>query len=364
MRPASSVSAPSIASSTATGRTSPAPRRAKPRSAWVIAPIRSVTPTISPQVAARLAGLAGVEQPAAGLGIGADRRQRLVDLVRDPGRDLAEDRQPVGLGELVAQPPRPGLRRLALGDLRGERGVGAVELLGARADAALELGVHRRQRRLPRQRPAPAAQEQHSPAEREQQPGEQRRQPARCAPRCPAPAPPAGRSRAASPAPTGRPAPRRRRRARPSIRRPPVGASAHRHRRQRRVAELQRGAGRRLVGQRAGSCRSARRARWSPAPRRRASVTWTTSPLSRQRASSVVELDLDHHDAERPEHAVDPARQVEPRPAADGAERVLLRRALGHRLGEVGAEAVVAADEALRRAGVAGRDGDAVAADR
>ena len=37
-----------------------------------------------------------------------------------------------------------------------------------------------------------------------------------------------------------------------------------------------------------------------------------------------VELDLDDDDAERAEHAVDAARQVEARPPADRAERVLL----------------------------------------
>jgi hypothetical protein len=56
--------------------------------------------------------------------------------VRNPGRHLAEDRQPVRLREVVAQPAGPALGRLAFGDLGGKGGVGAVELLGAAGDAA------------------------------------------------------------------------------------------------------------------------------------------------------------------------------------------------------------------------------------
>ena len=175
MRPASSVSAPSIASSTATGPISPVPRRAKPRSAWVIAPIRSVTPTISRRFAARLAGLAGVEQPRAGLGIGADRGERLVDLVRDAGRDLAEDRQPVRLGQLVAQaararvsaasrsaisPASAAFERLS-SSVRSATRCSSSAFIAA--SAACRASAQRRRRSS------------REPAERQQQPGEQRR---------------------------------------------------------------------------------------------------------------------------------------------------------------------------------------------
>ena len=110
------------------------------------------------KIAARLASLAGVEQPAAGFGIGTDRRQRLVDLMRDPGGHLAEDRQAVRLGEVLPQPSRADLRRLAFGDFRGQRRVGPVELIGAQRDPALELAIYRGERLLPCERPSPAPQ--------------------------------------------------------------------------------------------------------------------------------------------------------------------------------------------------------------
>ena len=255
----------------------------------------------------------------------------------------------------------PGLGRLALGDLGGERGVRAVELLGAPRDAPLELDVHRRERGLARERPAPAAQ--HREADRrDQQAREQRRQPARSRAAV-ASAGSAGRNSAerqpGAEAPTGALATTC---GCPSIRASPAVPDADRHRRQRRSP----------------SCSAARAAASSPSgrvvPKRHvgsvvasttpaSSVTTTDEPALAPARLEAVELDLDHDDAERPERAVDAARQVEPGPAADGAERVLLRRALGHRPREIGAEAVVAADEAAGGAGVAGGDGEAVAVD-
>ncbi len=38
------------------------------------------------------------------VGIGADRRDRLIDLMGDTGRDLAEDRQPVGIDQILLHP--------------------------------------------------------------------------------------------------------------------------------------------------------------------------------------------------------------------------------------------------------------------
>ena len=112
IRPASSASAPSIAAATSTGRISPgaAPREAAQRLGDRRRSARSRRRSRRSS-RARPPVVPGVEKPPAGLGIGADRRERLVDLVGDAGRDLPEDRQPVGLGELVAQHRAPASRR-------------------------------------------------------------------------------------------------------------------------------------------------------------------------------------------------------------------------------------------------------------
>ena len=281
MRPASNASAPSIAAPAATGRISPEPRRAKPRSAWVIAADPLGDADDLAEVPARVAGLAGVEQPPAGLGIGADRRERLVDLVGDAGRDLAEDRQAVGLGELVAQPPHPRLGGLALGDLGGEGGVGALQLIGPQADAALEVGVQRGERRLPGDRPAPAAQQRIADAG-DQQSGEERRDLRRADRRSDGRR--GGKEGGQRPARRRGPdRPRgeheggsRERRPARAVERRGAGRSGASSWSPWRVAASS-ARGRVVVKRHAGSVP----ARTTPS----ASVTWTTSPLSRQRAS-------------------------------------------------------------------------------
>ncbi len=54
----------------------------------------------------------------------------------------------------------------------------------------------------------------------------------------------------------------------------------------------------------------------------------------------IVELDLDHDDAERLPAAIDPAREIEAGPAADRAEREQLRGAALHRVAEIEPEAI------------------------
>ena len=128
MRPDSSDSAPSIASRTGNGeaatpgRAGEGAQRAGDRAdAFGHRDDRVRLPL-------RRFGLAGVEKAAGILGIGADRGDRLVDLVRDAGGDLPENGKPVGLGEIVAQPADLGFGALALGDFAGERCIGARQL--------------------------------------------------------------------------------------------------------------------------------------------------------------------------------------------------------------------------------------------
>ncbi len=65
------------------------------------------------QVALRRLRVAALEKPFGVLGIGSDGGHRLVDLVRDAGRDLAERGEAVGLVEIATQGLGPFLGRLA-----------------------------------------------------------------------------------------------------------------------------------------------------------------------------------------------------------------------------------------------------------
>ena len=77
----------------------------------------------------------------------------------------------------------------------------------------------------------------------------------------------------------------------------------------------------------------------------------------------IVELHLDHDHAERLPAAIDPAREIQARPAADRAQREQLRSAALHRVAEIGPKAIDLADEAGRQLPVARRDRPAMAID-
>ena len=72
---------------------------------------------------------------------GADRRQRLVDLVRDRGRHLTERGKLAGLHQLVLRGAQPRLGAPALLDLGVQRRVGIAQLARALRHLPLQLGA-------------------------------------------------------------------------------------------------------------------------------------------------------------------------------------------------------------------------------
>ncbi len=89
------------------------------------------------------------------VGVGADRRERLVDLVRHAGGELAERGEAPRMGELASEALALGFGALPLGDLGLELPVGLGEGLRAHPHPLLELGAPGR--RLGEARPhAPA----------------------------------------------------------------------------------------------------------------------------------------------------------------------------------------------------------------
>jgi hypothetical protein len=83
----------------------------------------------------------------------------------------------------------------------------------------------------------------------------------------------------------------------------------------------------------------------------------------RPRRFQAVELHLHDHHADRPRGTLEAAGEIEARQVRDRAQGEVFRSAARHRLAEIGTEAVALADEAARRARVAGRDGQAVGCD-
>ena len=69
---------------------------------------------------------------------GADRRQRLVDLVRERGRHLAERRELAGLHQLILRRAQARLRPAVLVDLGLQRRVRVAQFAGALGDLDLE----------------------------------------------------------------------------------------------------------------------------------------------------------------------------------------------------------------------------------
>ena len=341
------------------------PRRAKPRSSPVIVPIRAVSSTMRPRFSRGRLGCAAVDEGRAVFGEGADRGDRLVDLVRDAGGDLAERCQPVGLGEFFARRAvaAVGFARVRRDSIDQPR-VGVAQLGGAAHDFALRARAAPRacsrrvlgRARQPGQRRARATSNSAEPdssacavaaasgliERRYEMEQRARRRAARARP----PRDSARRCRRSS----RRAAPssdERRRRGRHCCRTAACGAicasvaassGAMARNRQSRHAGDQDHAVR--VGD------EARPRRCAPRPPRAASnsTLTTTTPSA------------------RPPRSTRRAKN-RPGPAADRAEREQLGRAVAHRVAEIGAEAVILADEAGRQAPVARRDGRAVAID-
>ena len=330
MRPTSSDRAPSIASCTGSGRARgrcPARKRAQRLGdgADPFGHRRRSSPDCreaAPPCPRR--GTVGV------LGIGADGRHRLVDLVRHAGRDLPE-RWKAG---------SPGQDRRAAGALLPRRVSRSAISAASAALAALSSAVRRLTRRsrarhsfaaappaLPASAPAPQRENRRAPtASRSASSVVSARRVAR--PRATARPARAASMRQPGAAPDRSGEPRRTAWSRAG---PPAVAGRLRRRgraaaaraRRRRTAAVARGRGR-LVERAAPAHGNAIPAGWSTSTTPRSSVTKTTKPLARQSRLDAVEFDLDA----RPHRAGRRGRrhggEVKARSPAHRAERIVL----------------------------------------